>query len=410
MTEPTQLRIELPLVLPGVDDARDRCVARLLALLTGRPGIAEAHIVGPEGRTPELCIHYDPATITLSRVRELAQASGAELSERYAHVVLRAGAAMQPRAASRIAQSLRSAPGVLEAEVAASGVIRIEYDRSTTSEQALRNAAAGLGMGPEQAAPAAGPAPAGNDAHAGHGHGGSGPFGEKSELIFAILAGVLLVAGWLAAWREAGPRWLPTALYIAAYGFGGWFTALEAFENLRERRFAIDTLTLVAAIGAAALCKWGEGALLLFLFAIGHSLEQYAMGRARRAIEALAELAPDTATVRRGGRFTRRSAGSGCTLATAAAAGLGGTGAAAGAGAMAGAVAAPGVAPGVVVGAASGARSTTRALEMSCPWPSGRTIRHWPLAACWAVAQPAASAAAGLTSSSFSASRNTVFL
>jgi len=301
MTEPTQLRIELPLVLPGVDDARDRCVARLLALLTGRPGIAEAHIVGPEGRTPELCIHYDPATITLSRVRELAQASGAELSERYAHVVLRAGAAMQPRAASRIAQSLRSAPGVLEAEVAASGVIRIEYDRSTTSEQALRNAAAGLGMGPEQAAPAAGPAPAGNDAHAGHGHGGSGPFGEKSELIFAILAGVLLVAGWLAAWREAGPRWLPTALYIAAYGFGGWFTALEAFENLRERRFAIDTLTLVAAIGAAALCKWGEGALLLFLFAIGHSLEQYAMGRARRAIEALAELAPDTATVRRGG-------------------------------------------------------------------------------------------------------------
>ena len=57
---------------------------------------------------------------------------------------------------------------------------------------------------------------------------------------------------------------------------------------------------LVAAAGAAALgSKWGEGALLLFLFSLGHSLEHYAMGRARRAIEALAKLAPDTATVGR---------------------------------------------------------------------------------------------------------------
>lgn len=59
---------------------------------------------------------------------------------------------------------------------------------------------------------------------------------------------------------------------------------------------------LVAAAGAAALGEWAEGALLLFLFSLGHSLEHYAMGRARRAIEALAKLAPETATVRRDGR------------------------------------------------------------------------------------------------------------
>lgn len=136
--------------------------------------------------------------------------------------------------------------------------------------------------------------------HAGHGHASGGPLGKKSELIFAIVAGVLLATGWLLQWRQIGPDWLPKALYVGAYAFGGSFTAKEALENLRERRFAIDTLTLVAAMGAAALGKWAEGALLLFLFSIGHSLEQYAMGRARRAIEALAELAPDTAVVRRG--------------------------------------------------------------------------------------------------------------
>ena len=58
---------------------------------------------------------------------------------------------------------------------------------------------------------------------------------------------------------------------------------------------------IVAAGGAATLGAWAEGALLLFLFSIGHSLEGYAMGRAKRAIEALGELAPRTARVRRDG-------------------------------------------------------------------------------------------------------------
>lgn len=58
---------------------------------------------------------------------------------------------------------------------------------------------------------------------------------------------------------------------------------------------------LVASIGAAALGEWFEGALLLFLFRVGHVLENYAMGRVKRAIEALAELAPQSALVRRSG-------------------------------------------------------------------------------------------------------------
>jgi Cd2+/Zn2+-exporting ATPase len=68
------------------------------------------------------------------------------------------------------------------------------------------------------------------------------------------------------------------------------------------KKFEIDTLMLVAAAGAAALGAWAEGALLLFLFSLGHALEHYAMGRAKKAIEALAKLAPETATVRRNGQ------------------------------------------------------------------------------------------------------------
>ncbi len=92
-----------------------------------------------------------------------------------------------------------------------------------------------------------------------------------------------------------------TAIYGAAVVFGGIFPLREAIEALRARRFEIDVLMLVAAAGAAALGEWADAALLLFLFSIAHALEGVAMGRARRAIEALADLAPKTALVRRGG-------------------------------------------------------------------------------------------------------------
>ncbi|MEC4718450.1 heavy metal translocating P-type ATPase [Noviherbaspirillum sp. CPCC 100848] len=319
MNEPTtRLRLDLPLLLPDVQDADDRCTGRLIAALSGRPGIAEAHIAR-DGGAPQLCIHYDPAQINISRVRELVHAAGAQVSERFGHLVLRADAALHARAARNVANGLRSIPGVLEADVAASGAVRIEYDRQKVSAKALLAHAATLGLKALDAAPADTAKPddhgshehgkddgdhTGHDHakavgdHAGHSHGG-GPFGEMTELVFAGAAGALLGVGWLLERVATGPAWLPTALYVAAYFFGGYYTGREAFDNLRAKRFEIDTLMLVAAIGAAALGKWVEGALLLFLFSLGHSLEHYAMGRARKAIEALAKLAPETATVRR---------------------------------------------------------------------------------------------------------------
>lgn len=64
---------------------------------------------------------------------------------------------------------------------------------------------------------------------------------------------------------------LPLACYVAAYFFGGFYTLREAVDNLRRKRFEIDTLMLAAAAGAAALGSWAEGALRLFLFSLGHA-------------------------------------------------------------------------------------------------------------------------------------------
>lgn len=133
----------------------------------------------------------------------------------------------------------------------------------------------------------------------GHSHADGGILGRHTELIFSLGCGLLLGVGFaIEKLSDTAPSWLPLSFYCGAYLVGGFFTVQEALANIRRGKFEIDTLMLVAAAGAAILGAWAEGALLLFLFSLGHALEHFAMGRATQAIEALAKLAPQTATVK----------------------------------------------------------------------------------------------------------------
>lgn len=143
------------------------------------------------------------------------------------------------------------------------------------------------------------PPPAASAGH-NHDHGSGGPWAGRAEIIFSLASGAFLLAGWAWGRTQGDNATGPFILLLLAYAAGGFFTVREALENLRHRELKIDSLMIVAAAGAAVLGQWAEGALLLFLFSLGHALENYAMGRARRAIEALAELRPETALVRRG--------------------------------------------------------------------------------------------------------------
>lgn len=125
-------------------------------------------------------------------------------------------------------------------------------------------------------------------------------FGAHTELIFSILSGVFLAIGFIIGITFQNSNYVSFAFYLGAYFFGGFFTAKEAWESLSKKHFEIDFLMLLAAIGAGFLGEWAEGALLLFLFSLGHALEHYAMNKARKSIAALADIAPKTAIVRRG--------------------------------------------------------------------------------------------------------------
>ena len=133
----------------------------------------------------------------------------------------------------------------------------------------------------------------------GHNHDHGGIFGKNTELYFAILSGVTLITGFLLEKFTGVSENIPFWLYIAAYFFGGYFTLKEAIVKISKGGFEIDFLMLVAAAGAAYLGEWAEGALLLFLFSLGHALENYAMGKAKKSIAALTDLAPKTALLKK---------------------------------------------------------------------------------------------------------------
>ena len=137
-----------------------------------------------------------------------------------------------------------------------------------------------------------------------HGSGGTaggvrGPLaslGAYGELVWPAIAGAALLSGYLVA--KGGQQQVGYALYAVAYGVGGWEATRDGLKQLVRGRLDIDFLMVVAAIGAALVGEFVEGALLLFLFSLGHGLEHLAMSRARSAVEALARIAPKQARLR----------------------------------------------------------------------------------------------------------------
>ena len=101
--------------------------------------------------------------------------------------------------------------------------------------------------------------------------------------------------------RLGWPDGVILVLNITAYLAGGIFGAKTAIESLLEKRIDVDMLMVLAALGAATINQWHEGAILLFLFSLSNVLQDYAIGRSRPAIKSLLKLYPEDARVRRGG-------------------------------------------------------------------------------------------------------------
>lgn len=127
--------------------------------------------------------------------------------------------------------------------------------------------------------------------HGGPEHGGAGGGVPWRLVATGALVGVSMLSAWF-----------PSAEYAAliAVAVGLPPVAKKGFLALRQRVLDINFLMTVAVIGAVVIGEWGEGATVGFLFAVAEWLEDRAMDRARSAIAAVMQLAPDTATLATG--------------------------------------------------------------------------------------------------------------
>lgn len=109
-----------------------------------------------------------------------------------------------------------------------------------------------------------------------------------------VLTGLGLLTGVVLSFTGAA-SWLVVAAYGVAYLAGGLPATGEALASLRRGELDIDLLMVVAALAAAAVGEARDGAILLFLFSLAETLEEYALGRTERAVSGLMALRPDTA-------------------------------------------------------------------------------------------------------------------
>lgn len=325
-----KIKINLDIVLPDIPDEKDECVERVITIIQNNKGIEKVHIVPEtESTKAKLCFHYNPDIISVEKVQKLAERAGAKVSERYGHLLIEVTGIRQTRHANIIELSLKDVKGILSVSVSGTGMISLEFDEKETSPQKIYKQIKKLGLHIITKAE-----PSHRHVHIameelktehvetkeqdgkredgkkhkhehreenGHEHAHGGIRGKNSELIFSIICGALLAAGFGFSFITSTTPAIPTAFYCGAYFFGGFYTTKEAIEAIRNGEFEIDFLMLVAAIGAAILGDFEEGALLLFLFSLGHSLEHFAMEKARKSIAALTELAPKTALLKQNG-------------------------------------------------------------------------------------------------------------
>ncbi|MFB3065793.1 MAG: heavy metal translocating P-type ATPase, partial [Planctomycetota bacterium] len=91
-------------------------------------------------------------------------------------------------------------------------------------------------------------------------------------------------------------------VYALGVVAGLWQVLPKALAALRRLRPDMNLLMCVAVAGAMALDEWFEAGTVAALFSLSLTLEAWSVGRARRAIGTLLELAPTETTRLEGGR------------------------------------------------------------------------------------------------------------
>lgn len=116
---------------------------------------------------------------------------------------------------------------------------------------------------------------------------------RHGEMALALASGLFVLLGWLV---EKNNSFWAVGLYLTAYILGGIHQIKEGLEELiDEKEMNVHLLMILAAVGAALIGYWLEGALLIFIFSLSGALETYTVAKSERDLSRLIQLKPVTA-------------------------------------------------------------------------------------------------------------------
>src|SRR5699024_7834547 len=128
---------------------------------------------------------------------------------------------------------------------------------------------------------------------------------SKEGYAFIILSGVFIAAGFIGSYGAFPSLW-STLLYAAAIIISGYKPVKSAYFSVKARSLDMNVLMSVAAIGAALIGEWFEGATVVWLFALGTTLQNKSIEQTRKSISNLMELAPTEAWIKEGVELVKK--------------------------------------------------------------------------------------------------------
>ena len=123
--------------------------------------------------------------------------------------------------------------------------------------------------------------------------------------IFAVVYALEELGALTATFGEPGDIYASFVLFLVPFLIGGYDVLQKAFNNIRRgKAFDESFLMVVATIGAFSMVLFpdadphmAEGAAVMLFYQVGELFQAYAVGKSRKSISAMMDIAPDYANV-----------------------------------------------------------------------------------------------------------------
>lgn len=128
----------------------------------------------------------------------------------------------------------------------------------------------------------------------------------RADHASTVWSGALLAIGFIGSWMDLNAG-LTMLLYAASMVIAGVKPAKSAFYAAKSGSLDMNVLMTAAAVGAAVIGEWLEGATVVWLYSLGNLLQTKSIEKTRDSIRSLMDMAPSEAAVKTAGEWVARS-------------------------------------------------------------------------------------------------------